>query len=83
MSNPKIEVLIPTLNEAAHIESTVANAKRVGPVFVLDSGSTDGTQEAALRAGAQVVEHPFEGLRQTKKLGVGEPPIQRTMGLHH
>jgi glycosyltransferase involved in cell wall biosynthesis len=56
---PLIEVLIPTLNEAEHISQTVANALTLGPVLVLDSFSTDGTQQLARAAGATVVEHQF------------------------
>jgi glycosyltransferase involved in cell wall biosynthesis len=67
---PAIEVMIPTFNEAAHIEATVANALALGPVFVLDSMSTDGTQEIARRAGATVVEHPFVDYSAQKNWGL-------------
>lgn len=76
MSQPLIEVLIPTLNEAGHIAQTVANALQVGPVFVLDSGSTDGTQALARQAGATVVEHPFEGYARQKNWGLANLPFQ-------
>lgn len=67
---PLIEILIPTFNESAHIEETVRNAIRVGPVFVLDSCSTDGTQEIARKAGATVVEHAWEGYARQKNWGL-------------
>lgn len=69
-SKGEIEVLIPTLNEAAVIHDTVRNALSVGPVFVLDSCSTDGTQEIARAAGATVVEHRFEGYARQKNWGL-------------
>lgn len=47
-------VLIPTLDEASTVAGVVAEAFRAGAehVIVLDSGSTDGTVERALAAGA-------------------------------
>ena len=40
---PAVDVMIPTLNEAPHIARTVANARSIGNVIVLDSLSSDGT----------------------------------------
>ncbi len=50
-------VLIPALDEATTIASViaVARAAEVGPVVVIDDGSTDGTAEVAAAAGAEVV----------------------------
>lgn len=76
MSNARIEILIPTLNEAAVIRDTVENALKVGPVFVLDSNSTDGTQEIARAAGATVVEHAFEGYARQKNWGLDNLPFK-------
>ncbi len=70
MSASKINILIPTLNEAGHIAETVINAARVGDVFVLDSQSTDGTQQIAREAGATVVEHAWEGYARQKNWGL-------------
>jgi glycosyltransferase involved in cell wall biosynthesis len=68
--SPLIEVMIPTFNEASHIRETVENAKTLGPVYVLDSKSTDGTQDIAREAGATVVEHPFENYSRQKNWGL-------------
>lgn len=76
MSDGRIEILIPTLNEAAVIRDTVENASKVGPVFVLDSLSTDGTQEIARAAGATVVEHAFEGYARQKNWGLDNLPFR-------
>lgn len=73
---PLIETMIPTFNEAAHIAETVRNALQLGPVFVLDSLSTDGTQELARRAGATVVEHPFENYSRQKNWGLDHLPFK-------
>jgi glycosyltransferase involved in cell wall biosynthesis len=71
-----IDILIPTLNEKLHIEETVANARRVGNVYVLDSFSTDGTQEIARRAGACVVEHKFVDYAKQKNWGLENLPFK-------
>jgi len=52
-----LSVIIPTLNEAACIEETVTQALcPEAEVIVVDGGSADGTREAAVRAGARVLE---------------------------
>lgn len=76
MSRPLVEVLIPTLNEASHIAQCVINARELGPVFVLDSMSTDGTQELARQAGATVVEHAFVNYSDQKNWGLNNLPFQ-------
>lgn len=73
---PLIDVVIPTYNEAAHIAETVANARQFGTVHVLDSFSTDGTQELARKAGAGVVEHVFESYSKQKNWGLENLPLK-------
>ncbi|HZK80711.1 MAG TPA: glycosyltransferase, partial [Humisphaera sp.] len=73
---PLIDVMIPTLNEADHIAEVVANARSLGPVFVLDSGSTDGTRELARQAGATVIEHPFVNYSAQKNWGLDNVPFR-------
>jgi glycosyltransferase involved in cell wall biosynthesis len=53
-----VAVVIPTFNEAESIAAVVAELPRhvVDRVIVADGGSTDGTQERARGAGAEVVE---------------------------
>lgn len=75
-SKGQIEVLIPTLNEAAVIRDTVQNALALGPVFVLDSVSKDGTQELARAAGATVVEQAFLGYARQKNWGLEHLPFK-------
>jgi succinoglycan biosynthesis protein ExoA len=60
---PRVSVVIPALDEAAHIErcvgSVLAQDLNGGlEVIVVDGGSTDGTADLARRAGARVVENP-------------------------
>ncbi|HVU62824.1 MAG TPA: glycosyltransferase family 2 protein [Phycisphaerales bacterium] len=75
-SRGRVEVLIPTLNEAAVIRDTVQNALSLGPVFVLDSLSTDGTQQIAREAGATVVEQKFLGYARQKNWGLENLPFK-------
>ena len=75
-SKGRISVLIPTLNEAAVIKDTVESSLKVGPVFVLDSLSTDGTREIARAAGATVVEHKFAGYAAQKNWGLEQMPLE-------
>lgn len=75
MSAPKIDIMIPTFNESSHISETVENALKVGPVYVLDSYSKDGTQELARKAGATVIEHPFENYSRQKNWGLDNLPF--------
>lgn len=53
-----VAVLIPAFDEAANVAPvvTAARAARLGPVLVIDDGSSDGTAQAASRAGAEVLE---------------------------
>ena len=75
LAKPLVEVMIPTFNESDHIEEAVVNALKLGPVFVLDSISTDGTQEIARAAGATVVEHAFVNYSAQKNWGLENLPF--------
>lgn len=70
-----VDVLIPTFNEADHITEVVTNAQKLGPVYVLDSFSTDGTQELARKAGAMVIEHRFVNYSQQKNWALENLPF--------
>jgi uncharacterized protein len=52
----KISVILPALNDAAHIEASIQSAQAGHPheVLVVDGGSADGTPRIAEAAGAQV-----------------------------
>lgn len=55
-----LTVIILTKDEAVHIRRCIESAKRLtDKIFVVDSHSTDGTQEIARQAGAEVVEHDY------------------------
>ncbi len=57
-----VSVVMPAYNEAEVIGTTVARVLDLYPQFevlVVDDGSTDQTKEAASRAGARVIGHPY------------------------
>jgi glycosyltransferase A (GT-A) superfamily protein (DUF2064 family) len=55
--------VVPAWNEAAAIEQVVHGLRQAGAccVYVVDPGSTDGTPELALAAGAEVIREPRPG----------------------
>lgn len=70
----KIDIFIPTFNESVHIADAVNNAKTVGNVYVLDSCSTDNTQQLARDAGATVIVHAWEGYARQKNWALDNIP---------
>ncbi|RJQ70877.1 MAG: glycosyltransferase family 2 protein [Desulfobacteraceae bacterium] len=57
-----VSVIIPVYNEAETIQDLVQGIKSLYPDFeiiVVNDGSTDETSEAAARAGARVLTHPY------------------------
>jgi glycosyltransferase involved in cell wall biosynthesis len=55
----RVQALIPAFNEAATIARVVTGiSAHVAAICVIDDGSTDGTADAARRAGADVLANP-------------------------
>jgi glycosyltransferase involved in cell wall biosynthesis len=63
MASPEsVAIVVPAFNEGEGIGAVVSALRAAAPwheVLVVDDGSTDGTGEAAARAGARVVRHPY------------------------
>ncbi len=55
-----VSILVLTLNEAPNIGACLQSVAGFDDVTVLDSHSTDGTQDIARRMGAKVIERPFD-----------------------
>lgn len=55
-----ISVIIPTLNEAAHLPAAVASAQSLpgSEILVADGGSVDGTAELAIQLGCRLIRSP-------------------------
>lgn len=63
MSQPRISVLIPALNERESIGRVLGDlpGDLIHEVVVVDNGSTDGTGEIAVRHGARVIREERRG----------------------
>jgi hypothetical protein len=75
----EVTVLMPCLNEAETLETCVRKALLSltelgvrGEVLVSDNGSTDGSQEIAVKAGARVVQAPRRGYGAALITGIAE-----------
>lgn len=77
--NPPLEltVLMPCLNEAETLRTCIDKAMGflsregiAGEVLIADNGSTDGSQEIALAAGARVVDVPVKGYGSALNTGI-------------
>jgi len=74
---PQISIIIPTLNEGTHLpiclDSVRSQNEKDTEILVVDSGSTDGTREAATKFGATIIDYPgrplgarYEGLKKSR-----------------
>ena len=64
----ELSVVMPCLNEAETLEICIKKAQRaldeysiVGEIVIADNGSTDGSQDIAIRMGARVVQVGAKG----------------------
>ena len=62
MTTPSISIIVPAYNEAESIGSVVQQIRNQYPtaeIIVIDDGSSDHTDQAALSSGAKVYAHPY------------------------
>lgn len=78
-ATPEVSVVIPCLNEADTLATCIEKATRAfrshnlrGEIIVADNGSTDGSQEIALRMGARLVEVPAKGYGNALMGGISQ-----------
>lgn len=57
---PRLAVIILTKNEEANIEGAMESVAFADEIVIIDSGSTDRTQELAEKHGAKFVNHPMD-----------------------
>jgi glycosyltransferase involved in cell wall biosynthesis len=67
MNKAPLSVLIPVKNEAANLRECLATVSFADEIVVVDSRSTDGTQEIAATGGAAVVQFDWNGQFPRKK----------------
>ncbi len=72
-----VDVLIITYNERLNLPYCLeALTGWTRKVFVVDSGSRDGTQQLARDMGAHVVDHPWEGYARQKNWALANLPFE-------
>jgi len=67
MAKVPLSVIIPVKNEARNIVRCLESVAWADQIFVVDSASTDGTQELAAGLGTEVVQFSFNGKWPKKK----------------
>ena len=66
----KLSLVTIAFNEERDLPRCLDSAGFADEVVVVDSGSTDGTVEAARSRGAKVFYHPFEGFSKQKQFAI-------------
>jgi len=73
MSAPlPLSLVVITRDAAPELAACIASASFATDVVVVDSGSADDTVAVALRAGARVIDHAWEGFGPQKNFAVGQ-----------
>ena len=62
--------VVLTLNEERNVTDCLASLDWADGLVVFDSVSTDGTADLARRAGARVIQHPFENYAQQRNAAI-------------
>ena len=77
VARPRVTVMIFTLNEEIHLPSCLASLGWCDDVIVIDSNSTDRTEQIARDGGARYFTHTFEGFGKQRMWG-----LQNTAPIH-
>jgi glycosyltransferase involved in cell wall biosynthesis len=67
---PSLSAVLITCNAASQLAPCLESLSFCDEVVVIDSGSTDGTQDLACRHGARVITQPWLGFGQQKQFAV-------------
>lgn len=79
---PKISVVIITFNEEQNIERCLRSVQRVADeVIVVDSYSTDRTEEIARKFNVTFIQHPFDGHIQQKNYALDQATFPHVLSL--
>lgn len=73
----QLDVIYITLNEAHHLRASIESLKGLPVrVFVVDSGSTDGTVDIALELGVHIVQRPFRSFGDQWNFALTQLPLK-------
>jgi glycosyltransferase involved in cell wall biosynthesis len=61
-----LSIIVLTHNEAENLPHCLNSLAGFGDIVVVDSGSTDGTQDIAAKSGARLYQHSFESFAQQR-----------------
>lgn len=79
---PKISAVIITYNEELYIEKCLASLVGVADeIIVVDSFSTDGTEEICKKYNVRFIKHPFEGFMDQKNYALQFATYQNILSL--
>jgi glycosyltransferase involved in cell wall biosynthesis len=62
-----VSVIVPIMNEAKNLPRCLGSIAWADEIFVVDSQSSDGSEQIAIRLGAKVVQFEFNGTWPKKK----------------
>lgn len=74
---PQISVVTMTLNEERNIERCLQSVKDIADeIVVVDSFSTDRTEEICLKFGTRFIRHPFEGYVEQRRYSIEQAKFE-------
>lgn len=78
----KISAVIITLNEERNIERCIRSVQRVADeILVVDSFSTDKTEQICKELGVRFIQHEFEGFRDQKNYAISQASYDYILAL--
>jgi len=82
VSKLKISIVVLTYNEAINIERCLKSVSWSDDVLVIDSGSTDGTCEMAIKLGARVIFRAFDNFANQRNFALDQGQLINDWVLH-
>ena len=79
---PAVSIVILTLNEESNIRACLDSCAWSNDVHVLDSGSSDRTQDLARELGAQIHVNPFESFGKQRNWALDHIPLKHEWVFH-
>lgn len=77
-----ISAVVLTHNEAINIRRCLASLAWCDDVLVVDSGSTDGTQDIAAAMGARLMHRPFDNFANQRNFALDQGQLRHPWVLH-